>query len=552
MKKLKRNLDQPLFTDEMLDAIKSRAAREALLQGNVEPAVEYHWPGVTLEAFQIDIISSIFNDDLNEILIKGCTGAGKGCAVAIAVNLWWQCFDRCTILVTSTSQEHCRTVLYKEVKKWRTRMRQAAPANVMAVEMKDGDRKQLKILQPHESEGATGHHGERILMVIDEATHATDEFYRLAKTQADRIVALGNPRCFSGWYRAKFPAHDPNTTQTIDRRRCITISGLDCRNVREGRLMIPNQLTKERFDEIMKESDPDYRRIYGLGEFVVEDAERQLILPSWLPRHVAAAPDTIRPWMFGLDVAASAHGDLTVLAVGDEDGVLALHTFRDNDTMKVVGWVMSLVEERYGIDLRQKGAITVDADGVGKGVFDRLNEKGVGARPFCGGTSSNYPERYVNLRTEAYGELADRLNPRGNFQERPFRLPNDPYLLEELVVIEKRFDSRNRLCLTPKSGKTTPEMGDPLRKRLQRSPDRADAVAYLYHEMRCRAATGWTTVNRPMIIHPLVTWDYTKERRSVLDEILNPRPLTAGEELHRLVQEKMRRLGWFDDDPTRM
>ena len=78
-----------------------------------------------------------------------------------------------------------------------------------------------------------------------------DEFYDLAKTQAALIVALANPRTMGGWFRRAYPLDSPNKTQTIEtpfgKRRCITISGRDCRNVREGKEVIPNQITRKRF-----------------------------------------------------------------------------------------------------------------------------------------------------------------------------------------------------------------------------------------------------------------------------------------------------------------
>jgi hypothetical protein len=336
--------------------------------------------------------------------------------------------------------------------------------------------------------------------VFDEATSISDEFYDLAKTQAKLIVALANPRTMGGWFRRAFPLDSPNRTQTIEtpfgKRRCITISGRDCRNVREGREVIPNQITRERYEALMSHPDPRWRTVFALGHFPEEDPERQVILPSWLERHQQAWHSGIGVEALGLDVAASEHGDATVLAVGGKDGVREIHRHKKRDTMETVGWVLSLAQDRYGLDVRYGNVpICVDMDGLGKGVGDRLREQGVRVIEFRGNaTSKAHPKTYVNLRAEAYGELARRLDPEGPWADEPWALPADPLLREELVAPEKIFSSDGlAFRLTPKHrhpGATF--VGETLQEKLGRSPDTADAVAYLYHaERSIEAHRSW-------------------------------------------------------------
>jgi hypothetical protein len=92
----------------------------------------------------------------------------------------------------------------------------------------------------------------------------------------------------------------------------------------------------------------------------------------------------------------------------------------------------------------------------------------------------------VNLRAEAYGELARRLDPEGPWAEEPWALPADPLLREELVAPEKIFSSDGlAFRLTPKHRHPGANcVGETLREKLGRSPDTADAVAYLYHAGR--------------------------------------------------------------------
>lgn len=497
-----------LFDPRVQLAIQARQAREQLLAGNPLPIVQLHWPGAMLDDFQVDIIASAFNPAIQELFIKGCTGAGKGCAVAIAVNLWFLIREGARIIVTAPNYDHARTVMFGEISAWRKQMRYPGAGRLLATGMA-AEGKSLELANPETSEGFSGRHGPNTLFVFDEATATSDEFYDLAKTQSRLIIALANPRALSGWFRRAFPRHDPNRTQTIEcplgQRRCITISGQDCRNVKEGRTVIPNQLTRERFQAIMAHEDPQHGLVFGLAEFPTEDPERQVILPSWLERHTGASGENLPVSAFGLDVAASRFGDLTVLAAGGSTGVRALHIQKLSDTMETVGWVLNVATKVYGIDLcRGRIGITVDATGIGKGVADRLKERGARVDPFVGAASPDNGDLYQNRRAEAYGELARRLDPRGAWSDQTWRLPADPLLLEELVAVEKIFGSEGlKFRLIPKE-RTGNESyrGDTIKEKLGRSPDRADAVVLLYDQIRrnSRRRKRAPRITRPLLL----------------------------------------------------
>ena len=70
----------------------------------------------------------------------------------------------------------------------------------------------------------------------------------------------------------------------------------------------------------MAKSDQQFGRVFALAEFPLEDPEKQLIVPSWFPRHLDVPAGTVFVSAFGLDIAASEHGDETVLAAGGQKG----------------------------------------------------------------------------------------------------------------------------------------------------------------------------------------------------------------------------------------
>lgn len=500
-------------------ALGTYAALEAS-EGNPRPMIEAQWPGLLLDEFQYDLIASIFSPHIREVFVKGNTSCGKGGAVGLAVCLYYALFEDAKVVITSASYHHAQSVMFAEVRKWFDGMAFPPPGAALRTGISHTAQHYVDVVNPDSDEAFSGRHGRNTLFVFDEATAIPDERYKLANTQATTFVAVANPRTLGGSFREAFPLAAPDETTTIDgpfgKRRCITVGGADCMNVKERRLerpigplggievggrhfeqgepipeelhdlvapLIPGQVCYDTWKAIVSDADPFIVEVFGHGRFPTEDPEHQLILPSWLPENTRAWSEAVPVLAFGLDVAASRSGDESVLAAGGQEGVRALHVWQYLDTMATVGKVQQIARERYGIELQQgEVPVAVDMDGLGKGVGDRLAELGVKVVEIRGNaTASEEPHRYGNLRAQAYGMLADRLRPDGKFPE-PFALPDDPKLREELVAPERVFVGSDGLKfrITPKErrpGKTF--RGQTLREKLGRSPDRADAVAYM-------------------------------------------------------------------------
>lgn len=473
----------------------------AFLNGlaTIDSVLRVAWPDAIFEGFQRDIVASILgglNGTYREVGIKGCTGAGKGASVAAAANLWFEASDGAKIVINSQSRPHALEVMFSEIVRWRKAMRCRCSDEILETRIKVHEQKHIVVTNPDKGEGLTGHHGGAILFIFDEATATPEQFWELAKTQADMLVALGNPRTRGGWFKSLFPEIDPDKTQDViteggSRRRVITIGGMDCTNVRMQKVVIPNQLTWESYREIKSNPDPNHGRVYADGQFPVEDTELQLILPSWIPRHTEARRHaTPEIEAFGLDVADSTGGDETILACGGRDGMNCFLTRRKSNTMKTVGWVLSRCREKLKIDLtRRQHPIVVDADGLGKGVADRLEEIGCWVIKHRGSESADDKRAYYNRRTETYARLAIRLNPEGPFGVDPWAIPHDTKLIEELVAPDKIYESDGlRFRITPKNAPSGARVQrdhrgqviTTLHQRLRRSPDRADAVAMLW------------------------------------------------------------------------
>ena len=197
----------------------------------------------------------------------------------------------------------------------------------------------------------------------------------------------------------------------------------------------------------------------------------------------------------GVDVAVSTDGDESVVAIARGGYVQQLETFREPDTMKTVGIIVSLFKrlsvrrdtsphvaaenallERglaallpvaWGDPIETYGAnpatIRVDEIGVGKGVGDRLREAGYSCEPFIASRrpeSADGGERYSNMRAEA----ADRL--RSLIVRGVVAFPPDDKLQEELLTCQQVVTSTGKLQVWSKKE---------WRNAIGRSPDRLDA-----------------------------------------------------------------------------
>lgn len=298
------------------------------------------------------------------------------------------------------------------------------------------------------------------------------------------------------------------------------------------RVLIPQQMDLALFRDNCAHKDPRMREVFAHGRFPPEDPTRQLILPSWLDFHEAAwqpYPYGPKCKAVGIDVAASTDGDETSLIPGSETGVTDIHRWRERDTMQTVGWILRTMLSVYQIDLtRGHVPAVVDMDGLGKGVGDRLREQGAWVIEFRGNAGSQVdPKTYGNLRAEAYGELARRLDPAGEWGNMPWAIKPDEKLRPELTAPEKVYSGSDglRFHISPKRRRPdTSESVQTVQDIIGRSPDTADGVVYLFHGVRELGLwSSWDIdARRREVAMPVTDDQYTAMRTQVAKAVEQP------------------------------
>lgn len=172
------------------------------------------------------------------------------------------------------------------------------------------------------------------------------------------------------------------------------------------------------------------------------------------------------PNVFGVDIARSGE-DKSVCYIHDGPLFIHMEVWAKADTMESAGRVERLYN-RFGAE-----AIIIDCDGVGAGVYDRLREQKLPVFAFHGSARCEKRDRtgelgFRNLRSYAWWNLRELLEPT---QGDPIDFPRDNDLIEELVVPKYSIRSGALIEIEAK---------DDIKKRLRRSPDLADAMAYAY------------------------------------------------------------------------
>ena len=177
-----------------------------------------------------------------------------------------------------------------------------------------------------------------------------------------------------------------------------------------------------------------------------------------------AQHESERESVLGVDVGRTRDPSFLCDRLGRVLGGRVYEKMESGRVMDVANRVAALIQE-YEFDW-----VFVDLGRDGSGVVDRLREMGFGRdRGVFGidfGAGAEDPSRYLNKRCEMYGSMKDWL-----IEEGGARIPDDDMLQGELCAPREVPDVHARVKLEPK---------EDIKRRLSRSPDRADAAVLTF------------------------------------------------------------------------
>lgn len=410
------------------------------------------------DLWQAEALSALANS--NRVAIRSGHGVGKTALESWAIL--WFLFTRpfCKVPCSAPTIRQLYDILWSELSKWIKRSPMLEDLFIWSktkLVMKAAPERWLAIARTAaRPENMAGFHDDHLLFVLDEASGIDDAIFEAiegALTGSDnKLLICGNPTRNSGFFKRAF--YEDRELYTT-----LKVSSID-----SGRV------SDDYCQRLIKQygADSDVVRVRVLGEFPKTEADG-LIALELVEAATNREPVYLGELVIGVDPARFGD-DETVIQPRIGNTALEFEHYRKADTMTTCGRVLHKTQElmkRFNI---QSATINVDEGGLGGGVVDRLREvlreKNLHVTVNgCNNGSKARDSTYANFVTECYFALRDRL------ADGEIILPRDDELTAQLTTRKYLLTSADKFILEDK--KT-------YKKRVGRSPDRADALALAF------------------------------------------------------------------------
>ncbi len=446
----------------------------AIKQWRAEPwTFAYQVLGVEeLDDWQLETLHALVESEKMRFALKASKGPGK--SALLAMVMWWFMVTRVDpkIVATSITGDNLKDNLWTELSKWQQRSRflkatfEWTADRVVARQHREtwwmSARTWAKsATAEQQSQTLAGIHADAVLFVLDESggiPRAVMSAAEAGLANVDKaagreamLLQAGNPTLLDG------PLYDACTK---DRHLWWVkeISGDPDDPKRAKRVSL--QWAKEMIAKYPGGRLHPIVMVDVLGKFPPGQSNALLGVEE-----VSAAAtrcllereycDEVK--ILGVDVARFGD-DSSEIVLRQGKCSLRPKTLRKMDTMFVAG------EVALSIQKHNPDAVFIDVGGMGAGVVDRCKQLGFNVIGVDFGSSAISEVQYFNRRTEMWWKLADWVRSGGC-------IADDSELRADLVGPTYRFTDDNRVKLEKK---------DDIKKRLGRSPDKADALALTF------------------------------------------------------------------------
>lgn len=426
--------------------------------------------------YQLDCLNLLAK--YKRLAVRGPHGLGKT-ALAAWFALWGiETADDVKVGTTAGSWHQLNNYLWPEIHKWATRLRwdklgrepYVEDRELMQTKMNLGPTRKAFAAAPSKSGLIEGAHAERMIYILDESKsipQATWDSIEGAFASADEhskteafALAISTPGEPAGRF---FDIH----------RRKPGYEDWHSRHVTLEETLAAGRVSRSWADQKLLqwgEKSPMYlNRVQG--EFAA--SEEDSIIPlawieianaRWLEWVTAGKPGHFS--QVGVDVARGGP-DNTVLAPRFGDAIDDLRIYPKQDLMATVGNVVQLLR-KY-----PEGRAMVDVIGMGGGVVDRLRELKYNVVAFNASAKSDMMDvsgelGFRNLRAASYWHLRELLDPQAGID---IAIPPDDDLTGELTSARWKQTSTGLIQMESKAD---------IKKRIGRSPDKADAVVMAF------------------------------------------------------------------------
>ncbi len=404
---------------------------------------------------------------------RSCNGAGKTTAAAVTALWRLLCWAQSLVFIIAPNARLVRQVIWRSIERIVTNapaLRDLEPVGaVPELGWRPLPGRMLLGLTSDKPEGVAGLHDVNVTAIEEEASGITGEMHEAVLgscTGNARLVLLGNPLHRIGHFYSSF------TTKA----RLYNVLHTSYRDVLEHADGIPGLIDQRYVDELIADygdvssvvrtrcegEPPDSADDAVIGFALVDEARAR-----WSPAiATGAAFDAAGPLQLGVDPARYGD-DASVIVARRGNVALEPIVYRGLDGVALAARVLEVVTRLRKPD--ENVVVRIDTIGVGSSVFDQLRQIGgeISLVSVNVGEASTVAT-YERMRDQVWFTARDWLRAGGC-------LPPDDKLCGELAAPTFGFSPRQRVKVESK---------DETKKRLRRSPDRADALCLAIFQPR--------------------------------------------------------------------
>jgi hypothetical protein len=466
-----------------VDPLRQLAARYANKKSYGDP-VEWARDVVKTETYskQREIMRAV-EMEIPKIAVPSCHSAGKSKTASLVAARWLARWPPGTARVVTTAPtfHQVRAILWNEINALHSKAvdehgNKLLPGRITQTEWWiDGYQAGLgRKPADNAPETFSGLHAEHLLVIIDEAGGVPNEIWTAVDTLATNegcvILAIGNPDDPQSHF--KDVVHGANTPEgngwmviQIPAWETPNLSGEICAPIFKKVLLSKKWVDDKR---IAWGEDSALWQAKIAAEFPTEDS--MTIIRVADVTAALNAPDDYDPEdlarykrlntiQLGVDIAASETGDETVIRERVGRKILRKWTIRSEDPTEISD---KIVEAQM-----QSGAtlLHIDATGVGFGFIADLRRRlpNVAIIPFVAAAAADDKKQFVNRRAENHWYAREMLRK---------HLLDFSQMEDADDAVKQLTSARYQI----NKGKIQVEAKDDIRKRIDRSPDDADAI----------------------------------------------------------------------------
>jgi hypothetical protein len=411
-----------------------------------------------LAEFIYEIDEALETNEKPYISVRSGHGTGKTYILANLSNYIGLTEDDAKIVLTAPVAAQLENQLMPELKKWSENL---FPLIAPLVDVKTKhatygagkglNRAVARTARKNNSEALAGVHGSFVLYILDEASGIDQKIFEVIEgaLTGERFlfVMCSNPTRTVGNF---YDSHTKNKKFY----RTIHLNSENSANVKKAWL-----------DTMAKKfgADSDIYNVRVKGNFpkTMTDALFTIeMLEQFFDTKRVVDDSGVEVW--GNDIARYGDDKTRIFKRKGYRGY-GFAGWEKQDLMKTAARVVAEYNQSY----TKPDYIVIDTNGLGVGVYDRVNELGLDGVAQDG--NSNYKatnDMYLNKRAEMYHNLADAMKKGAS-------CPYDEELEEELLATTYSVTQNGLIKIIPK---------DEIKEIISRSPDKGDAVALSYFE----------------------------------------------------------------------